>query len=49
MLSLVECLGDTVVSKHLLAEGKNFLHGGGGAEPNSPTVAERLRKLFIFL
>jgi hypothetical protein len=39
----------TDVSKHLLAEGKNFLHGGGRSEPNGPTVAERLLKLFIFL
>jgi len=28
---------------------KNFLHGGGRAEPNGPTAAERLLKLFIFL
>jgi hypothetical protein len=27
---------------------KNFLHGGGRAEPNGPMAAERLRKLFIF-
>jgi hypothetical protein len=39
----------TFVSKHLLTEGKNFLHGGGRAAPNGPMAAERLLKLFIFL
>jgi hypothetical protein len=39
--------GFSVFACHFAA--KNFLHGGGRAEPNGPTAAERLHKLFIFL
>jgi hypothetical protein len=38
--------GLQVFARHFAA--KNFLHGGGRAELNSPMAAERLLKLFIF-